>query len=212
MLNSCSLSPLSKSYESLILEVSLALSKSLEEAIEKPSLKPYWFYWKLVNGVCLKLVNSPDNGFSWIAKYANVLLLLEKINSTGPSCPNYVSMKDKPETKYFIAMADRLEEALQLLRESYINKLMTYDDLELYMAHHKSVQSVAAFCKFSYYIHKLEEIEATMETFRSCHTELSKLLIRSIGGSWYVKFKITFACVGGGYDACVCLCYHKINA
>ena len=94
-------------------------------------------------------------------------------------------MKDKPETKYFIAMVDRLEEALQSLRESYINKLMTYDDLDLYMAHHKSVQSVAnAHYKFSNYVHKLEEIKDTMETFRSCRTELSKLLIRSIEGSW----------------------------
>lgn len=187
MLSSCSLSPLNKSYESLILEVSLLLSKSLEEAIEKPSLKPYWFYWQLVNGVCLKLVNSPDNGFNWIAKYAVVLLLLGKINLTGQSCPNYASMKDKPETKYYIAMVDRLEGALQLLQEQYTKQLMTYDDLDLYMGHQKNVKSVAAFYKFSSYVHSLEEIRATMETFRSYCAGLSKLLIRSIEGSWYVK-------------------------
>ena len=187
MLNSCSLSHLSQSYETLIQEVSLALSKSLEEAIEKPSLNPYWFYWNLVNGVCSKLDKSPDNGFSWIAKYANVLLLLGKINSTGQSCPNYASMKDKPETKYYIAMIDQLQRALQLLQESYIQQLMTYDDLDLYLAHHKSVRSVAGLYKFTKHVHKLEEVKATMETFRSRHTELSKLLIRSIESSWYVK-------------------------
>ena len=138
-----------------------------------------------MNGVCLKLVNSPDNGFSWIAKYAVVLLQLGKINSTGQSCPSYTSMKDKPETKYFIAMVDRLEGEFQLLRELYNDQLMTYDDLELYMAHQKGVQSVANVYKFNNYVHKLVEIKATMETFRSYRVALSKLLIRSIEDSRY---------------------------
>ena len=181
MLNSCSLSSLSKSYECLIQEVSLSLSKSLEEAIEKPSLKPYWFYWKLVNGVCLKLIKCPEDGFSWIAKYAVVLLLLGKINSTGKSCPNYTSMKDKPETKYFIAMVDRLEKALLLLRTKYIEQLMTYEELVLYQK--KVLSWVAASYKFTSYIHSPEDIEATIKTFRDCNVGLSKLLIRYAGCS-----------------------------
>ena len=165
----------------------MSLSNSLEEAIEKPSLKPYWFYWKLVNGVCLKLISSPDVGFSWIANYAVVLLVLVKINSSGQkdSCPNYASMKDKPETKYYIAMVDRLEGALHLLREKYTEQLMTYDDLGLYSWHQKHVQSVAVLYKFNNYVHSLDEIKATMELFRICRAELSKSLIRSIEGSWY---------------------------
>ena len=182
MLNSCPLSPLSSSYESFILQVSLSLSESLEEAIEKPFLSPYWFYWSLVNGVCLELVNSPEVGYSWIAKYAVILLVLGKINSTGQSrilCPNYGSMRDKPETEYYVVMVDRLNRALLLLKRSYNEQSMTYDELYFYGAH---IYSVASAYNFINCVHSSEDINTTMELFHSCNISLSKLLIRCAVG------------------------------
>ena len=182
MLSSCSLSPLSKSYESFILHASSSLFESLEEAIENPSFSPYWFYWKLVSGVCLELVNSPEVGYNWIAKYTPVLLVLEKINSAGQFlvfCPNYDSMKDKPETEYYVVMVDRLNRALQVIKKNYTEQSMTYDELDFYRAR---IYSVAKAYNFINYVQSPEDISVTMEIFHSCTVSLSKLLIRCAMG------------------------------